>query len=168
MIKYDLQFFAKDGPGGEKTEPATAKKLKEAREKGQVAKSHDLSGSVILLALFITLKIYIGTLGGNLIENFGKYYRRIADLSGTDIQLDSLDTFFNSIFDSALYDILILLIPLLLVGFVVAFAVDVVQVKWKPTSKTLKPKFDKFNPINGIKRMFSVRTLVQLLKSIVI
>ena len=44
MIEYDLQFFAKDGPGGEKTEPATAKKLREAREKGQVAKSKESQG----------------------------------------------------------------------------------------------------------------------------
>ena len=62
MIKYDLQFFAKDGPGGEKTEPATAKKLKEAREKGQVAKSHDLTGSVLLLVTFYLIKTYVSQL----------------------------------------------------------------------------------------------------------
>ena len=50
MIRYDIQFFAKDGPGGQKTEPATAKKLNDARKKGQVAKSQDLTGSIILLA----------------------------------------------------------------------------------------------------------------------
>ena len=49
MIKYNLQFFAKDGPGGQSTEPATAKKLKDARKKGQVAKSRDLTSSVSLL-----------------------------------------------------------------------------------------------------------------------
>ncbi len=37
-LEYDLQWFAKDGPGGEKTEPATAKKLRDAREEGKVAK----------------------------------------------------------------------------------------------------------------------------------
>ena len=37
IIAYNLQWFAKDGPGGEKAEPATAKKIKEAREEGQVA-----------------------------------------------------------------------------------------------------------------------------------
>lgn len=56
MIKYDLQFFAKDGPGGQKTEPATPKKLEDARKKGQVAKSKDLSGSVLLLAFFVLIK----------------------------------------------------------------------------------------------------------------
>ena len=37
LLKYNLQWFAKEGPGGEKTEPATAKKLKDAREEGKVA-----------------------------------------------------------------------------------------------------------------------------------
>ena len=40
-LEYNLQWFAKDGPGGEKTEPATAKKLKDAREEGKVAKSKE-------------------------------------------------------------------------------------------------------------------------------
>jgi flagellar biosynthetic protein FlhB len=72
MIEYDLQFFAKDGPGGEKTEPATAKKLREAREKGQVAKSRDLTGGVLMLASFVVFKIYVGYLGGNLTEIFDR------------------------------------------------------------------------------------------------
>ena len=43
MLRYDLQFFAKDGEGGEKTEDATPKKLEDARKEGQVAKSQDLA-----------------------------------------------------------------------------------------------------------------------------
>lgn len=42
IMEWDLQWFAKDGPGGEKTEPATAKKLREAREDGKVVKSKNL------------------------------------------------------------------------------------------------------------------------------
>ena len=45
---------------------------------------------------------------------------------------------------------------------------DIIQVKWKPTGETLKPKFDKFNPINGIKRIFNVKTIVELIKQIVV
>lgn len=168
MIRYDLQFFAKDGPGGEKTEPATAKKLKDAREKGQVAKSKDLTGGVLMVASFVVFKIYVGYLGGSLTGFFGEYYRRIGDLSSTSSQLDSLDTYFNSIFDAMVLDVILAIVPLLLAVFVLAFVVDLVQVKWKPTLKPLEPKFDKFNPINGVKRMFSVRTLIQLLKSIAI
>ena len=45
---------------------------------------------------------------------------------------------------------------------------DIIQVKWKPTGETLKPKFDKFNPINGVKRIFNVKTIVELIKQIVV
>ena len=45
ILPYHLQWFAKDGPGGEKTEPATAKKLREAREDGKVAKSKELTAA---------------------------------------------------------------------------------------------------------------------------
>ena len=48
-IRYDLQLFAKDGEGGEKTESATPKKLEDARKKGQVAKSMDAITAVSLL-----------------------------------------------------------------------------------------------------------------------
>ena len=168
MIRYDLQFFAKDGPGGEKTEPATAKKLREAREKGQVAKSHDLTGAVLLMASFILLKIYVSVIGEKFTLGFSNYYNRIGDLSSTSTQLDALDVYFNSIFDNVLKDVLLILLPFLAVGFVLAFVMDLVQVKWRPTTKTLEPKLDKFNPINGFKRFFSTKTLIQLLKSIII
>mgnify|MGYP003085939778 FL=1 len=45
---------------------------------------------------------------------------------------------------------------------------ELVQVKWRPTSKPLQPKLSKFNPVNGIKRLFSVKTLMELLKQTVI
>ena len=51
-IRYDLQLFAKDGEGGEKTESATPKKLEDARKKGQVAKSMDAITAVSLLVFF--------------------------------------------------------------------------------------------------------------------
>ena len=56
LLKLDLQFFAKDGPGGEKTEPATSKKLNDVRKEGQVAKSKDIIMAVSLMSLFIIIK----------------------------------------------------------------------------------------------------------------
>ena len=56
LISYNLQFFAKDGPGGEKTEPATSKKLNDVRKEGQVAKSKDIIMAVSLMSLFIIIK----------------------------------------------------------------------------------------------------------------
>lgn len=49
ILEYNLQFFAKEGPGGEKTEPATQKKLEDARKDGQVAKSKEIANGFGLL-----------------------------------------------------------------------------------------------------------------------
>ena len=53
MIEYRLQFFAKEGPGGEKTEKPTAKKLEDARKEGQVVKSREVSNAFTMIALFV-------------------------------------------------------------------------------------------------------------------
>ena len=58
VYSYNLQLFAKDGEGGEKTEPATPKKLDKAREEGQAPKSQDLNTAVLLLVLFGCLKVF--------------------------------------------------------------------------------------------------------------
>lgn len=168
MIKYDLQFFAKDGPGGAKTEPASQKKLDDARKKGQVAKSKDLSGAVILLAFFIILRVYVGSMGTQLMTGFRETYNRIGDLTGGSLEFDSIGRYMQVIIRDGLLSILVMLLPILAVGFVLSFVMDLVQVKWKVSTEPMKPKFDKFNPINGFKRIFSVKTIVQLLKQIVV
>ena len=68
LIGYNLQFFAKDGPGGEKTEPATSKKLNDVRKEGQVAKSKEIIMAVTLMALFIIIKVYVGNMGEKFIS----------------------------------------------------------------------------------------------------
>ncbi len=49
ILEYNLQFFAKDGPGGEKTEEPTSKKLEDARKEGQVAKSKEVTSAFEML-----------------------------------------------------------------------------------------------------------------------
>lgn len=168
MIKFDLQFFAKDGPGGQKTEPASQKKLDDARKKGQVAKSKDLTGAVLLLASFIILKVYLRSMGNSFVKAFQSNYMHIEELGGSSLEMGNLHNFFYTLMKDGIMDILLILLPFLAVSFVLAFIVDVVQVRWKPTGEPLKPKFDKFNPINGVKRIFNVKTLVNLLKQVVI
>ena len=74
IFEYNLQFFAKDGEGGEKTEPATPKKLEKAREEGQAPRSQDMNTAVILLVLFGGVKIFGG--GGECPESGGIVARR--------------------------------------------------------------------------------------------
>ena len=164
---FSLQFFAKDGPGGEKTEEPTAKKLSDARNEGQVAKGKDLTSAVMLLVLFMVLRFTVGNMGEGFIECFNKNYTQIGDLfTSTHGEYNMQYTI--ALIQSAALDMLKLLIPFFGIGFIIAIVIELAQVKWKPTSKPLQPKLSKFNPINGIKRMFSVRTLVSLIKQIVI
>ena len=66
-----------------------------------------------------------------------------------------------------LLQVLLTMLPFLLFGFVITFLVSVVQVGWKVTGKPLKPDLNKFNPINGFKRIISKDSLFELLKSII-
>ena len=162
---YNLQFFAKDGPGGEKTEPATQKKLDEARKEGQVAKSKELVNALSLLALFLIIKYYAAGLGKSLMDCFENTYKLFRLVIGDYRIAPSFNLLATALMDSAL-DILWILLPILLVCFVVAFLSNAVQIKWKVTSKPLEPKLSKLSPIAGFKRMFSVKQVVELLKSI--
>ena len=78
-MSLDLQWFAKDGEGGEKTEQPTAKKLSDARNDGKVAKSRELDNAVGLLLLFILLQVTMSTLGGGMLELFETFYNRIPE-----------------------------------------------------------------------------------------
>ena len=78
LLKYNLQFFAEEGPGGEKTEPATPKRMQDARKKGQVAKSRELTSAFELLSLFVTLKVYISFMGERFVNFFPLDVRKTA------------------------------------------------------------------------------------------
>ncbi len=165
MIRYNLQFFAKEGMGGEKTEPATQKKLNDARKKGQVAKSREITNGLELLALFLILKFWVGNMGIQFLELFDNIYKKIPELTtyweGTLPQQDV-----RIVFRQMLMQVLTIIAPILLIGFLIAFITDLAQVKWKPTLDPMKPKFSKLNPIKGVKKIFSVNALVELVKSI--
>lgn len=163
LLIYDLQFFAKDGPGGEKTEPATSKKLSDARSEGQVCKSRELDQAASLVALFLMLKVLVSFMGNNFLQIFHDIYDKIPEtVSAREMNSVAVMSFLHhSVFVS-----IKLAGPFFAAGVAVAFVVNIVQVKWKVSTKPLKPKPDKFNPINGFKRMFSKDSLFELVKSI--
>lgn len=164
-LEYNLQWFAKDGDGGEKTEPATAKKLKEARDDGKVAKSRELNSALDLIVLFLVLKIFVSYVGNNLISVFTYVYKMIPDFlknNSAELNSKSIVSLFNVIFGISAKIVL----PFFAFGFIIAILANIVQVGWKVTTKPLQPKADKFNPINGFKRMFSKDSLFELLKSV--
>ena len=164
-LPLNLQFFAKDGPGGEKTEEPTAKKLEDARKEGQVAKSKEIANGLGLLALFLLLKIMVGSIGTSFLESFSMVYNRIpviCKLNGGASPMGDISVLLRTV----MLRLLIILLPVLLIGFAVAFVSDLFQVKWRPTSKPLQPKLSKLNPLNGVKKIFSAQSLVELVKSV--
>lgn len=166
IFDYNLQWFASNGEGGEKTEPATDKKLKDAREEGKVAKSKELTAAFDLIVLFLVLKIFISYVGGSLLDIFDFVYSGMPDF--VEINEAKLTTFAISsyLFNIILKWILIVL-PFFLLGVAITILISIFQVGWKISTKPMKPKLEKFNPINGFKRIFSKNSLFELVKSIV-
>lgn len=165
LLEYNLQFFAKDGPGGEKTEPATAKKLDDARKDGNVAKSKDIVSAVSLTACFAILSVIIGKIGTGLMEIFYKTYNIIPTIANPKVDEINYNSAIVPTRDRIIEGFL-LVIPIFLVAFAIAFIGDLVQVKWKITGKPMQPKFSKINPLSGFKRIFSLQSLVNLGKSL--
>ena len=164
-LQLNLQFFAKDGPGGEKTEPATAKKLDYVRKNGQTAKSKELITSISLLSLFILVKIYVGTVGQKFTEVFQEIYQtfdKIIDNSNNGMRMaDAV-----GVVQKVMMSVVSITAPIFIIAVVISFICNALQQKWMVTAEPLKPKFSKLNPLNGFKRIFSFKQLFELLKSI--
>ncbi len=165
MLDYDLQFFAKDGPGGEKTEKPTAKKLQDARKEGQVAKSKEISNAALLLILFAAFTTIISYYASSFINIFELVYNKIPEWTVYHNGQLPFAVILGGIKDM-MVRFLIIVLPALIIGFLVPFIANLVQVKWAPTTKPLQPKFSKMNPVSGVKRLFSMNSLMELLKSI--
>ncbi len=160
-LSYDLQLFAKEGQDGEKTEEPTAKKLEDARKKGQVMRSTEVVTAATLLVFFLMLKVFVGFIGNRFISSFHKTLGRIGDYTSEPFNTNMART----IIRSSLWDIVVAAFPFMIAGFVVTIVSILFQVKWKVTTEPLKPKFDKFNPVSGMKRLFSKDKIMDLLKS---
>ncbi|HZK42817.1 MAG TPA: flagellar biosynthesis protein FlhB [Syntrophomonadaceae bacterium] len=158
LLFFDLQLFADDATG-EKTEPATPKKREEARKKGQVFKSTDLNSAVILLAGSVIIFVMFPYMV-DLLSDFTRLYileRRVVD--------------FNIVYvHKLLIEVLILLgkmlFPIFLTTFVTALIITYLQVGVVFSADPLTPKLERLNPIEGFKKIFSKRAIVELTKSL--
>lgn len=161
IYKINLQLFAQGAGGGDKTEKATPKKRQDARKKGQVFQSKEISSAMVLMFVFVALRI-LGSSIYNQIANFAKKvyteYPKIDNLYMPDILLriffDSIMVFFKAT------------APILAVALLTGLIVNYAQVGFLFTLEMLKPKFDRINPISGFKRMFSMRGAMELLKAV--
>ncbi len=152
--KLDLQHF-----GGDKTEKATPKKRQDARKKGQVAKSAEISGAVVLLSALLSLSMF----GGFMKERFLSLF---LDIFQNRMMMEVTAENVSKMFNEYGLQILILLAPLLGITFLLALVVNFAQVGFMATGEGITPKFSKINPIKGFKNIFSMRSFVEFLKSI--
>lgn len=144
----------------EKTEEATPKRLRDARKKGQVAKSKDMNTIVLLIvafAMIVALRGYMGEeLRGLAQASFDVAARK--DLTTEYLFLMGQQTF---------YTYLRVVLPFLLVFVAVAFAVGFFQIGPIFSGEPMKPQVKRLNIVENVKNMFKVKTLVELLKNVV-
>ncbi|MCT2534538.1 flagellar biosynthesis protein FlhB [Aquibacillus koreensis] len=153
-IKLDLQFFA-----GEKTEKATPKKRQDSRKKGQVAKSQDVNTAILLFFVFI---IFIVT-GNQMKETMMVMY----DKTFTEyINWDVTENSVQQILIETTMEIGLAIAPIMGIAIVAGLAANFLQIGFLFTTKPLEMKLNKLNPIEGAKRIFSARALVELVKSL--
>ncbi len=155
-FKIDLQLFNE-----EKTEEPTPKKRRDAREEGQVVQSKEVNTVVILFSCFLGFK-YLGVEIINGIQKF--MISTFGALVNTDVLLNQNNLMMNSMKIISVYAIAS--IPILSVAFISALIVNYLQVGFLFTTKPLELKLDRLNPIEGFKRMFSKKSIIELVKSI--
>ncbi|WP_100330925.1 flagellar biosynthesis protein FlhB [Bacillus xiapuensis] len=152
--QLNLQFFA-----GEKTEKATPKKRQDSRKKGQVAKSQDINTAISFFAVFGFLFIAASFMGKRIIQLF---HHSLEDYLLMPVTEANLKLIVMEIMEQLMY----ILGPVMLVALLAGLAANYLQVGFLLTGEPLKPKLEKIDPIKGFKRIFSMRALVELLKSI--
>jgi flagellar biosynthesis protein FlhB len=152
-LKLDMQLFA-----GEKTEPATPKKRDDARKKGQVAKSMDLPAAFILFFSFLSFYMFGGFMKEKMLALFTNTFRNelLMNISLSNVQI---------LFGQLVLQGLLLLAPIFALTLVIAILGNYLQFGFMLTGEPLLMKFEKINPVEGFKRMFSLRSVIEFLKS---
>ncbi len=148
--------------GQERTEQPSSKRLQEAREKGQVCKSVEVSTCFLFVATVISFYFYIPSVASRLSLVMSSY---LENLTGWDGTADALVT----IFHEAVMQLGIMLLPILVVFLGIGIASNILQVGFVFSGEPLVPKFSRLNPVTGFKNKFlSLRSLELLIKNVVI
>lgn len=151
--------MAENADGQEKTEEPTAKRLQDARDKGQVPRSRELANFLIL----VISALYMMFLGSQMYGDIHAMATKGLSFD-RDVAFDmakALDWFLAQ-FIMGIYAIL----PLVLILVVVSILSNILLGGWNMTASSMAPKISKMNPIKGLGRMFSLKALVELFKAL--
>ena len=151
--------MAESSDGQEKTEQPTPKRLNEAREKGQVARSRELTTTIMLLSASVGLiafgPVIAAGLGEVMTNSFAIHRAHVFDTKYM------LDTFLDSVSHS-----LVAIAPLLVLLVVAAIVGSIILSGWNFSVQALAFKFSKLNPLSGMKRIFGPQGLMELGKAL--
>lgn len=157
-IKLNLQLFAEDS--GEKTEAATPKRKSDARKKGQVAKSQDLPQVITLLSGIMVINILSKYFG----ETFQREYTKLfSEINVVDVTYELVQEKILYIF----YIFFLVLTPILSVILATGLLSNYLQVGFLFTLDPIKFDIQKLDPIKGIKNLFSMKKMVELIKNLI-
>ncbi|MER3413917.1 MAG: flagellar biosynthesis protein FlhB [Armatimonadota bacterium] len=142
----------------ERTEQATPRKRQRARRQGTVAKSTDLTTAGVLLALAIGLPLTAGTLGLALVKSMQ------TGLAPESTTLDMTNLLVHV--GRNVTPVAIALIPLMVLGVGAGIVTSLAQVGFHLSAEPLQPNLSRINPIQGLKRLLSRRSLFELVKTL--
>ena len=146
--------------GSEKTEKATPKKRKDERKKGNTFQSKDVVSVVLLFVAFFILNLLVPFIYLQIKNLYSVQMKKILTMETLTV------SGVNQLFRESALIFFISVLPVAVVIMMVAIIMSGVQTGFLVTGDALKPKFNRINPLSGIKRMFSLRSLVELLKSL--
>ncbi|WP_199741655.1 flagellar biosynthesis protein FlhB [Legionella sp. km535] len=150
--------MAEEEQAQEKTEEPSAKRLKESREKGQVARSKDFNATVILLFTGVGFLVFGKQLSNQLMEMMRRAFEFDVQILFTPaIALERL----YLLGKSGLWS----LVPILIVIFLLSLGAPLLMGGWVFSVQALQPKFSRLNGLKGLKRMVSLKGFVEMLKS---
>ncbi len=147
---------------GEKTEAPTDKRLREAREKGNIPKSQDLLAVVGLISSFFAIYLFASDF-----FNYSKeYFVEIINLIHIPFSEEDTGVFVYELFQRYVKVFVTVTVPIILPIVIIGVIANIAQVGINLLTKPLEPNLSKLNPISGIKNLFSVKSLVEMLKNI--
>ena len=145
----------------QKTEKATPKRRRDERKKGNIFFSNDAVSVVVLLTGLATLFLTLKSTAGNM-EQFLRHCISMTQLSSETPTAGDL----GKLLVQLLWSFVRAAGPLLLVPAVAGIAATFFQTKLLVTGESLRPKFSRINPLEGVKRLFSLRSLIEALKGL--
>ena len=148
-------------PGESKTEKATPKRRRDERKKGNVLMSRD----AVPVATLFSAALLLWTMADFIVGQLGSFFYYCLDLIMLTEQ-DFLEDALPQIVMRGLKTVAFCVGPLAGVSILLAVSITFYQTKLLVTSELIKPKFSKLNPLQGLKRLFSLRSLVEAFKNI--